>query len=50
VTRVDWQGRRSHPTSVRLSPLHVRCVPDPGLTLEEFWQSRKCLAVWCGEG
>ncbi len=44
-----WQGQRSHPISVRLSPLQVRCVLDPKLTLEEFWQSRKCLAVWADE-
>jgi hypothetical protein len=44
-----WQGQRSHPISVRLSPLQVRCVLDPPLTLEEFWQSRKCLAVWSDE-
>jgi hypothetical protein len=41
-----WQGQRSHPISVRLSPLQIRCVLDPKLTLEEFWQNRKCLAVW----
>lgn len=44
-----WQGERSHPISVRLSPLQVRCVLDPKLTLEEWWQSRKCLAVWSDE-
>ena len=44
-----WQGERSHPISVRLSPLQVRCVLDPKLTLEEFWQSKKCLAVWVDE-
>jgi hypothetical protein len=44
-----WQGDRSHPISVRLSPLQVRCVLDPKLTLEEFWQSKKCLAVWVEE-
>src|SRR6516162_2970692 len=41
-----WRGERSHVISVRLSPLQIRCVLDPKLTLEEFWQSRKCLAVW----
>lgn len=41
-----WNGERSHPISVRLSPLQVRCVLEPKLTLEEFWQRRKCLAVW----
>lgn len=41
-----WQGQRSHPISVRLSPLHIPCVLEPKLTLEKWWQSRKCLAVW----
>jgi hypothetical protein len=41
-----WRGKRSHPISIRLSPLHVRCVLDPKVTLEEWWQSKKCLAVW----
>lgn len=41
-----WDGVRSHPISVRLSPLQVRCVLDPKLTLEQWWQSKKCLAVW----
>ncbi len=44
-----WQGGRSHPISVRLSPLQVRCVLDAKLTLEEWWQSKKCLAVWEGD-
>lgn len=41
-----WDGERSHPISVRLSPLHIRCVLDPKLTLEQWWQAKKCLAVW----
>ncbi len=41
-----WQGERSHPISVRLSPLHVQCCLNPKWTLEEFWQNKKCLAVW----
>ena len=41
-----WNGERSHPISVRLSPLHIRCALDPSMTLEAWWQSRKCLAVW----
>ena len=24
-----WEGQRSHPISVRLSPLHISCVLDP---------------------
>ena len=41
-----WEGQRSHPISVRLSPLHIRCAVDPSVTLETWWQSKKCLAVW----
>lgn len=41
-----WEGQRSHPISVRLSPLHIQCVSDPKLTLEQWWQAKKCLAVW----
>jgi hypothetical protein len=41
-----WQGQSSHPISVRLSPLHIKCALDPKLTLEQFWQTKKCLAVW----
>ena len=43
-----WDGKCSHPISVRLSPLHIRCALDPKLTLEKWWQSKKCLAVWEG--
>jgi hypothetical protein len=46
----SWQGRVSHPISVRLSPLHVRLSGDPKRTLEQFWQEEKCLAVWEQEG
>jgi hypothetical protein len=42
----SWQGRASHAISVRLSPLHVRLAGNPKMTLEQFWQERKCLAVW----
>lgn len=41
-----WNGKHSHPISVRLSPLQIRCVLDSSLTLEAWWQSKKCLAVW----
>lgn len=44
-----WEGMRSHPISVRLSPLHIQCVLDPKLTLEQWWQAKKCLAVWADE-
>jgi len=42
----SWQGKRSHAISERLSPLHIRCSLFPKMTLEKFWQSKKCLAVW----
>jgi hypothetical protein len=41
-----WEGKRSHPISVRLSPLHIPCVLNRKLTLEQWWQSKKCLAIW----
>ena len=41
-----WKGEYSHALSVRLSPLHVKVVGDPRLSLESFWQRKKCLAVW----
>jgi hypothetical protein len=47
--RVDigtWQGIASHPISVRLSPLQIKVVGSDSTTLEKFWQSKKCLAVW----
>lgn len=42
----SWKGRASHPISVRLSPLHIKVTGDSKMTLEQFWQERKCLAVW----
>ena len=41
-----WQGQRSHPISERLSPLQIKYAFNPKMTLEKFWQSKKCLAVW----
>lgn len=41
----SWEGRFSHPISVRLSPLHIKVTGNPKMTLEQFWQERKCLAV-----
>ena len=45
----SWNGYASHPISVRLSPLQIRVVGNPKMTLEQFWQERKCLAVWIDE-
>jgi len=42
----SWNGRASHALSVRLSPLTITVAGDPMMTLETFWQRRKCLAVW----
>jgi hypothetical protein len=45
----SWQGHASHAISIRLSPLHIKVTGDPKTTLEQFWQERKCLAVWWEE-
>lgn len=42
----SWNGQASHPISIRLSPLHIKVTGDPKTTLEQFWQEKKCLAVW----
>ena len=41
-----WKNEASHAISVRLSPLQLPVVGNPRMTLEKFWQSKKCLAVW----
>ena len=41
-----WKGEASHPISVRLSPLQIKCCLHDKWTLEKFWQERKVLAVW----
>jgi hypothetical protein len=42
----SWEGRASHVLSIRLSPLSIRVIGDPKMTLEQYWQDKKCLAVW----
>lgn len=42
----SWEGQTSHAISVRLSPLSIRVVGNPKMTLEQYWQDKKCLAVW----
>ena len=42
----SWEGQTSHAISVRLSPLSIRVVGDSKTTLEQYWQDKKCLAVW----
>ncbi|MBC8143795.1 MAG: hypothetical protein H7Y38_20380 [Armatimonadetes bacterium] len=46
----SWEGQSSHAISIRLSPLSVRVVGNPKMTLEQYWQDKKCLAVWEDEG
>ena len=42
----SWKGQTSHAISIRLSPLHIKVTGDPKMTLEQFWQEKKCLAGW----
>ena len=44
-----FDGKGSHAISVRLSPLTIKCAIKPKLTLEAFWQDKKCLAVFIDE-
>ncbi|MCC9603749.1 hypothetical protein LOC67_24630 [Stieleria sp. JC731] len=41
-----YDGECSHPISVRLSPLTIRCCVKPKMTLESYWQEKKVLAVY----
>ncbi len=42
----SWKNQASHALSIRLSPLQIGAHGNPRLTLEKFWQSKKCLVVW----
>jgi hypothetical protein len=46
VVDIGTYGKRSHKLSVRLSPLTINVIGNPKMTLEQFWQEKKCLAVW----
>jgi len=46
VVDIGSYGKRSHKISVRLSPLTISVIGNPKMTLEKFWQDKKCLAVW----
>ena len=46
VVDIGSLGNRSHKISVRLSPLTIKVIGNPKMTLEKFWQEKKCLAVW----
>jgi len=41
-----YDGKYSHPISVRLSPLTIECCVKPKMTLESYWQEKKCFAVY----
>jgi hypothetical protein len=42
----SWDGVASHAISIRLSPLQIKVAGNSKMTLEQFWQDKKCLAVW----
>lgn len=42
----SWKNESSHKISVRLSPLQIKVVGSNKMTLEQFWQEKKCLAIW----
>jgi hypothetical protein len=46
VVDIGSFGNRSHKISVRLSPLTIKVVGNDKMTLEKFWQEKKCLAIW----
>lgn len=46
IVDIGTYGTASHPISVRLSPLTLPVTGDPEQSLENFWQTRKCLALW----
>lgn len=50
VVDIGSYGDRSHALSIRLSPVHIRVAGDGSMTLEKFWQNKKCLAVWEDDG
>jgi len=46
IVDIGSYGSRSHKISVRLSPLTIKVTGNQSMTLEKFWQEKKCLAVW----
>jgi hypothetical protein len=46
IVDIGTYGSRSHKLSVRLSPLTIKVTGNPNMTLEKFWQDKKCLVVW----
>ncbi|WP_375561625.1 hypothetical protein ACE193_03490 [Bernardetia sp. OM2101] len=46
VVDIGTYGESFYKISVRLSPLTIKVVSNPKMTLEKFWQEKKCLAIW----
>lgn len=46
VLDIGTYGASTHALSVRLSPLTIPVVGHEHMTLEQFWQDKKCLAIW----
>lgn len=46
IVDIGPYSEQSHALSIRLSPLAVTVTGDPTTSLEKFWQSKQCLAVW----
>jgi hypothetical protein len=46
IEAFESEGWQPHPIAVRLSPLTIRCAIKPKMTLEAYWQERKCLVVY----
>jgi len=46
IVDIGSYGTNSHAISIRLSPLTIKCCLDSKITLEKFWQDKKCLAIW----
>lgn len=44
-----WGNISSHKLSVRLSPLHIKVIGNPKMTLEKYWQEKKVLVIWSNE-
>jgi len=45
----SWHGTASHAISIRLSPLTIKCAIRSKMTLEKFWQDKKCLAIYVSD-
>lgn len=46
VLDIGSYGNALHPLSIRLSPLQIKAYGYESMSLESFWQEKKCLAIW----